>query len=713
MSSIGAPGKGSTLSHSGNASAASGSGSKGATAVVAPTVVSLESVNAKVKKLWIIYANPRVPALDRRVYTDLFIQFGQALCRHIEDSQPLPTPLFDGFKNNLIQLVWNRPELTKIAEVGLRIVNSLMAVSKKLPTDSLTRKPALNTHLLEMVMNLFIVKETLLLMYRDFCLRTEVSHSEAERAKLCPARPHPLTGQGRFDTTAVLMERAEVSVEALVIFCKYVSLKSVSVGDCVEEIYRLEPLTRPMIEELNGFSTHAHQHVREVAAMLLLFDKVNKTVGAYSEFLEEYESFSARTNAVIKLPLIEHLQPFIPELIKARNGLVEIKIRTQQKDPSLTPELEDNITLARNYEAYMSAATERHFAYQMFYTVLSNQQGTSGVSEKEFRQRYLSNHALSFCHRGSELPTPEEFAALAYGGEAVSSAIKTAAPAPTATAAASADHKSSKDDKVPEDGKTKDAQKAKPPAKEDIPTPYKQAVKPEKEKPQKKDPFAYLAKEGATAAAVAPQSDEPPKTSKFGSAGAPAVVVATGVATQTALEAVFTGRSVDLKAIQYAPRVDAAIKATTDWQHGFTTALDKFLGTPSYSMQTTWKNPTTGQNDTLHCFVVEAENAQGQKTRHVATYAVDSRNVCYHRCLQHKSHKNLVDQIMRDQIRDKLDYPSLKESAMAASGKLKMVTGKIDDSEMRLDQAFGIVSVKDKRHKMIFRVIPKPIKYQG
>jgi hypothetical protein len=681
-------------------------------AVGVPVVVSLESVNTKVNKLWIIYANPRAPALDRRVYTDLFIQFGQALCRHIEDNQPLFTPLFSKCKNYFILLVQNRPELIKIAEVGCEVIDSLANVSKKLPNNSSARKQALNTHLQQMVMNLFLAKEMLLMLHIEVNLKIETSRLQAEREKLYLVTPHALPNKKNLDITPLLIQRAEVSLEALVIFCKYISFNLVSYGGLVEKLSELVHLTPSMIEELNGFSRHSHPHVREVASTLLMLDKSNKIAKTCNEVVKKVSSFSNSTGAITRMPLIPHLQPFIPELIMTRNSLVETIEREEQEAKS-TPHTQDQdgVAFSKYYETYKSAAAERYFAYQIFYKMLHNQQKTSGLPEDQFRRCYLLNHAFSLCHRGSNLPTPEEFAELSYGREVVSSVAEgSVAPttASTATAAAPADYKSSKDDKALEEGKIKGAQKEKSLAKEDIPTPYKQDVKPEKKKPQKKDPFAYLAKEGATAAAVAPQSDEPPKTSKFGSAGAPAVAVATDVATQTALEAVFTGCSVDLKAIQYAPRVDAAIKATTDWNHGFTTALDKFLGTPSYSMQSTWENPTTGQNDTLHCFVVEAENAQGQKTRHVATYAVDSRNVCYHRCLQHKSHEDLIDQIMKNQIRDKLDYPSLRESAMAASGKLKMVTGKIDDSEMSLDQAFGIVSVKDTRHKMIFRVIPKP-----
>jgi hypothetical protein len=622
---------------------------------------------------------------ERAAFTDLMLDATLLLSRSKADDKAA-TMLF-----GMISAVAQKqdpksaPILAKITQVARKAIAYLPAPNPKAAEE-----------LHQILLKLFCAKEFLILTNRQAEMNVGIDKLDQERMPFGRlehnANPTNSKGLFRFDLIeSGVLAACEKSIEAMILFSTHFCFLRVNIRlqpskAFIELDATMTPFSFQKTQNLREhLKSSANIHVQTVAkAFLALIDadqgfiKHEKILAIWSEFTNASKIFDLGKNPAMAV-LMPQFKGTVDHYLSYCQSEVEKASKATVKDDSIDPEFSK--LLIEDYKQFAASSQENDFVYRLFYERLMQEKAlTRKNGLREFTRKYLKGHTFSVCHRSPALPTPEEYATLAFNDAALGLAVDEA-PAPVAEY----DSKDSKDSKVRE----------------------------VKGKKAKKDPFARFAEESATVAAVfVPKPDELSKTSKSGSAGAP-VVAASSTSSPNPLETVFMGRTVDPSAFKYAPRVDAAVQAAADWNHGFTTALDKFLGTPGYSMQSKWKNTTTGQTDTLHCFIVEAENAQGKKTRHVATYAVDSQGVIYHRCLQSKSHDELIDQIMKDQIRDKLDYPSLAESAKAQQGKQALVVGKVDDVAMHLDQAFGFITVKDEKHKMIFRVIPKPTGKKG
>lgn len=161
--------------------------------------------------------------------------------------------------------------------------------------------------------------------------------------------------------------------------------------------------------------------------------------------------------------------------------------------------------------------------------------------------------------------------------------------------------------------------------------------------------------------------------------------------------------------LKYAPRVleKFQLKAEGDqredvWAHAFTPLLDRFLGTPyCYTFTSRRLN---NEIHTQHCFIVVVEDEElcSPPETYIATYAIDQRGVCYHRCLQRKSHSEFFNKMTSSQVHEMLEFPTLQEAAILENAKAYVE----EEGQVMAPDAMGIVTIKDKKHNLTLQVLP-------
>lgn len=166
----------------------------------------------------------------------------------------------------------------------------------------------------------------------------------------------------------------------------------------------------------------------------------------------------------------------------------------------------------------------------------------------------------------------------------------------------------------------------------------------------------------------------------------------------------FAASTLDLNRIRFARRVQERLdqpaikegkKREDTWAHGFTTQLDRFLGTPyCYS----WKG---AQNEMHYAFIVVVED-QGQWHPYYATYTIKG-DYCYHRCLQKRTRLELFNAMGEDQVRNLIEWPPLQQAQ--AQAKVRVEGRGIE--KMTYDAVLGIVTVIDEKHGITIKVLPK------
>lgn len=360
-----------------------------------------------------------------------------------------------------------------------------------------------------------------------------------------------------------------------------------------------------------------------------------------------------------------------PELITLRKALVEYtkrKTKVQSTfDRNLSESMELTQLVSKPYFDFQANITERKSIYTFLQAMLKKQEELLDVPEWNL----YCQHAKT-----TPLPTPEEFSIFCTPPCSIQE-IKADLKQLKNSYLNQPDAHSSFAAEIPKrietqngNGKTK----------------------------HKNDAFAYLLKQ--------PENSDKEIAEKLDSAPQKE-------ANEAVLSDIFANRRFNLGALKYAPRVLKRLKSPKvgpgahredAWAHGFTTQLDRFIGT-SYCYEFSRPHPQTQQMHKHYSFIVVVEDneAHTPATPYLATYTMNLEGICYHRCLQKKSYSELFNAVARGQVHNLIEFPTLQQSV---SQNAKLRAEEIDQ-KMVLDPVFGIVTVKDKKHNVTFKILPR------
>jgi len=536
---------------------------------------------------------------------------------------------------------------------------------------------------------LAIGKEGLALAYTQTKSSLDVESAEKKRAQFfqkTKEMPGILFAE-EFTLAKPVKEATEASLEALTLLLKIFPLsgktrtEKVAAGKIVDHSMQLKRVTPFILAKLNMYSTSTDPHLRIVAEACLAW---YETTQIQDECIQSRVAFAKMQQSLRSALMEPMIAECIPEFIGMWNGMQKHLQRFSENDYG-TPELEAAHQVfmqeqIKFWPQFKEAAASRNFFYEFFYEML-NALKKNATGKTNFVKRYFQ-HAYS--SEGGRFPEPSEFAALSV--EKPTEAL----PASITTAAIAA------------------------------PKPLPKTSLIQKKKPPKKDPFSSFFKEPPVES-LNVKTKEPVLIS----AAFPQIAAA-DTASSHPLESVLHQGKLFLGKRTFADRVDiwltdpvSAVETATyknlslqnkeaaQWRHGFTPAIDQFLGT-RYAVTGSWLNPTTGHLDALHCLVAEVEDEHGKKERCVLQYCEDENHVIYHRFAGLSSNEALIDMAINQKVFEVLEFPAwnVSKNMMKGGKSSKPIAMTVKGAKAAIDPHSNIVTVHDSKYKRTFRLIP-------